>query len=80
MQLTVAAKQIGANWEGALIVDNKFQRAMVDPKLETLVLRGLTPMLMVAHAEGTEITINITIEEAKLGDGLGTAEGGPNKG
>ena len=73
MQLTVAAKQIGANWEGALIIDGKFQRALVDPKLENVVLRGLASTLLIAHAEGTEITINMTVEEAKLGDGLATS-------
>lgn len=67
MKLMVAAKRIGDKWEGAVVVDNKFQRAIVTDKLEGIVLRGVASLLMNNYPEGTDVLVDVTVEEAKDG-------------
>jgi hypothetical protein len=62
MKMTIAAKRIGATWEGALIVDNKFQRALTGEKLEDVVLRGLVGLMTPEHSEGTDVMIEVLCE------------------
>ena len=69
MKMALAAKRMGTGWEGALIAEQKFQRALVNEKLEDLVLRGLAPLLANNYPEGTDIVIDVFIDEPKQQDG-----------
>ena len=84
MRLTIATKRIGNVWEGALVAEGKFQRALVGEKLEDAVLRGLVGLLALDLPEGTDVVFDIvteTPEEAdrarfarEAGDGQGQAK------
>lgn len=63
MKLTVAAKRIGDKWEGALVVDNKFQRALVSDTLDDVVLRGLAVLFTIPRPEGTDVVVEALVEE-----------------
>jgi hypothetical protein len=62
MKLTVASKKVSGQWEGALVVDGKFQRALVEPTLETLMQRGLSYLLF-DNPEGTSVMIEVSKEK-----------------
>jgi hypothetical protein len=63
MRLTVAAKKIGDKWEGALVSEGKFQRAIVtDDGLDEVVLRGLFALLSLNYPEGTNVVIEAVVE------------------
>lgn len=62
MRLTLAAKRVGDKWEGALVVDNKFQRALVADKLDEVLLRGLAGTLAVNRPEGTDVVLELVVE------------------
>jgi hypothetical protein len=63
MKLTIAAKKVGDKWEGALVTDGKFQRALVSDKLDDVVLRGLASILISARPEGTDVLVEAIVEE-----------------
>lgn len=65
-QVTVAARKVGETWEAVLLQDGKFMRAfqgLVGGSLNGLVGPALTTYLMVERNEGTEIGVNISVNE-----------------
>lgn len=61
MKIAVAAKKINGEWEGALVVDNKFQRALVAPTLEEVLLRGLVPVFAL-EGNDTALLMEVTVD------------------
>lgn len=62
MKITLAMKKIGPeNWEGAQIVDGKFQRAYVGTSADDIVTRGMIAALVLPQPEGTTIVVEAQI-------------------
>ena len=65
-QVTVAARKIGEKWEAVLLQDGKFMRAFQGEQagtLQGLVGQALSGYLIVNRNEGTEIAVNISVNE-----------------
>jgi len=65
-QVTVAARLTGERWEAVLLQDGKFMRAFQgarEQSLDSLVGASLTAFLTVTRNEGTEIGVNISVNE-----------------
>ena len=65
MRLTVAAKRNNGNWEGAVVADGKFQRALSGDTLSNVLLKGLASVALVNRPEGTDVVLELVIEEPK---------------
>ncbi len=65
MRLIIATKKIGDSWEGALLAEGKFQRALVGTKLEDVVLRGIVGLLALDLPEGTDVVFEIATETSE---------------
>lgn len=67
MKVTIATKKIGETWEGALVVDQRFQRALTSDKLEDLILRGLVGVLAATKdaVDGTDVVFDIAVDQPK---------------
>ena len=65
-QVTIAARKIGEKWEAVLLRDGKFLRAFQGEKGQSLggVVGGqVAEYISVNRNEGTEIAINVSINE-----------------
>lgn len=58
-RITIGMKKIGKQWHGALIVDDIFQKAMIEDLLEQVLLKSL---VLGERPEGTNVTVNVTIQ------------------
>lgn len=66
MKLTIAArKHADKTWDGALVSEGRFQRALVGETLEDVVLRGLAGFLSVPHPIGVSVVVDVTTETAE---------------
>jgi hypothetical protein len=59
MVVTVAAKKIEGNWEGALVVDGKFSRSYQGKSLADIVTKAISPFLSGEREDGTEVTVSL---------------------
>ncbi len=62
MRFTIATKKIGNSWEGALVANGKFHRALVGNQLEDAVLQGLIGLFALDLPEGTDVVFDIVTE------------------
>ena len=66
MIVTVAAKKVEGNWEGALVVDGKFGRSYQGKSLADMVTKALAPFLSGEREEGTEVTVSVGFMEPEV--------------
>jgi hypothetical protein len=61
MNLTVAMRKVDGQYEGALIIDQKFTRSTSSKSANDLVSRLLGPILSAEQEDGAEIALNVAI-------------------
>ncbi len=65
-QVTVASRRTGEVWEAALVQDGRFMRALQGEQgdgLDQLLVTTFVRLLSGVRNEGTEVSINIQINE-----------------
>lgn len=63
MVITVPIKKYGEEWRGAVVVDNKFRDAVIDPSLGSVVARAIGAELTDEYPDGTEIVLTLAFPE-----------------
>ena len=69
MEIVVATKYKNHEWRGALIIDNKFQDALVASSLPDMIAKALGPVLSQVFQDGQEIGVNVSIQPVKPTEG-----------
>jgi hypothetical protein len=59
MKVQFVAKKIVQHYEGALLVDNKFQRACVDSSIEIMFDKFVEPIINASEADEVIITVEL---------------------
>ena len=60
--IVIPLKRKGTEWQGALVLNNVFDEALIGEKLIGLVGRALAAPMNVDYPDGTDIVINVTIK------------------
>jgi hypothetical protein len=59
--MQIAVKKVGDKFEGALIVDGRFQRALSSEHLSSITSAFLVGVINAQHNQGTEISFDIEV-------------------
>lgn len=62
MNVQVALKKNGAEWNSALLVDGRFDGIGRDVLISSLVEAALDPIFALEFASGTRVTVNVIVE------------------
>jgi len=65
INVVIAGKVVDKKWEAAVLSEGKFMRALTGDSLFKLVASQITALLSLERPEGTEVGINISINEAE---------------
>lgn len=63
VKIVIACRKIDEQWEGAVISQNRFTRALINKDLYKMITSQLTGLLVSDRPEGTEITLELGIVE-----------------